>query len=63
MNALPIDYEQCCNDRLNPPPKADIGKPPQRLLAGSYDQPLKARLTQRRARDPLLGPEAREAVF
>ena len=24
MNALPIDYEQCCNDRLNPPPKADI---------------------------------------
>ncbi len=24
MNALPIDYEQCCNDRLNPPHKADI---------------------------------------
>jgi hypothetical protein len=21
---LPIDYEQCCSDRLNPPPKADI---------------------------------------
>jgi hypothetical protein len=22
---LPIDYEQCCIDRLNPPPKAGIG--------------------------------------
>jgi len=21
---LPIDYEQCCSDRLNPQPKADI---------------------------------------
>ncbi len=26
MNALPIDYEQCCNDRLNPPHKADIAQ-------------------------------------
>jgi hypothetical protein len=24
MNALPIDYEQCCADQLNPQPKADI---------------------------------------
>ena len=23
---LPIDYERCCSDRLNPPPKADIGQ-------------------------------------
>ena len=22
---LPIDYKPCCIDRLNPPPKADIG--------------------------------------
>ena len=24
MKALPIGYEQCCADRLNPPPIADI---------------------------------------
>ena len=24
MTAQPIDYVQCCNDRLNSPPKADI---------------------------------------
>ena len=24
MNHPQIDYAQCCNDRLNPPPKADI---------------------------------------
>ncbi len=24
MNALPIDYEQCCADQLNPQPEADI---------------------------------------
>ena len=24
LKLLPIDYERCCSDRLNPPPKADI---------------------------------------